>query len=420
MSIFNLAPERSRRVVRSVGLAIALFCIPLLIAIAIIAFFHFSPLGADYVPQLVSLLVAAIFALAPLLACFVQTISIERQSSKLDSTIIPAVKETQYFQLALASLKSIRPASVNEPDFRLPILLFATIITFCSLISFMGLFWPTYLQQPTVILDGLHTITNSSIDEITKYQSGTLVVSAVAFLGAYLALFKRLLDQLNNNDIYPISFHYYSVWLIGSMIIAAIMRHVVSIFGVAADDSSSLVILGFAIGAAPAPFFTAFVHWAFKHLNITGDKDDPDPTNMPSNLNLLMIDGLANDKIDRLSELDITDAQVLSCQNPLTLWVRLPYDLGLIVDWISQAQLYVCLREEGLRKARAQQITDVHKFVSVLSDAAASADLCTELGLKPAFVGPLLKSLAENPCFARLREVKAAMIGIAPGDQNKP
>ena len=53
----------------------------------------------------------------------------------------------------------------------------------------------------------------SHLESIMHYQSATLVFAGVAFVGAYLALFRRLLDQLNNNDIYPISFHYYSAWL---------------------------------------------------------------------------------------------------------------------------------------------------------------------------------------------------------------
>ncbi len=252
-----------------------------------------------------------------------------------------------------------------------------------------------------------------SPSEIISYQSGTMVVAAVAFVGAYLALFKRLLDQINNNDIYPISFHYYSIWLISAMMIAAITRHIAAAFGIVSNDI--LILVAFAIGAAPSPFFSAVLHWAFSKMNIVGDKDDPERKDLPSNLNLLMIDGLAKENVDRLSELDITDAQVLSCQNPFTLWVRLPYEFGLIVDWISQAQLYVCLREEGFRKARAQQITDIHKFFSVLSSPTAFADLCGELNLKPSFVGPLLASLTENPSFMRLREVKAAMIAEAHG-----
>lgn len=84
-----------------------------------------------------------------------------------------------------------------------------------------------------------------------------------------------------------------------------------------------------------------------------------------------------NEKIDRLSELGIS---------------------------------YVCLREEGFQKARAQQIGDIHKFVLVLSNSAAASDLCGELGLKPSYVAPLLASFNDSPYFVRLREVKEAML----------
>ena len=292
-------------------------------------------------------------------------------------------------------------------------LLFAVIIVFCSLISFMSLFWQEAFIPKSTLLGGLHVLRDNLTDkQIATYQSGTMVVAAVAFVGAYLALFNRLLDQINNNDIYPISFHYFSIWLITAMVLAAAMRQFAGVFSI--TDSAVLLAIALAIGAAPAPFFTAFIHWAFSKLNISGDKDDPSRANMPSNLNLLMIDGLANEKIDRLSELGISDAQVLSCQNPLILWVRLPYELALIVDWIAQAQLYVCLREEGFRKARAQQIGDIHKFVSVLSNSTAASDLCGDLGLKPSYVAPLLASFKENPCFVRLREVKEAMLPEPP------
>lgn len=273
----------------------------------------------------------------------------------------------------------------------------------------MGLFWQNDFAPKSALLGGLYVLGDGITPvNIETYQSGTLVVSAVAFVGAYLALFNRLLNQINNNDIYPISFHYFSVWLITAMVLAAVMRHFAVVFGV--TDNAVLLGIALAIGAVPAPFFSAFIHWAFGKLNISGDKDDPSRGCMPTNLNLLMIDGLANEKIDRLAELEISDAQVLSCQNPFMLWIRLPYDLGLIVDWIAQAQLYVCLREEGFRKARALQIGDIHKFVSVLADSNAAPDLCGELGLKSSYVAPLLASLNGNPCFVRLREVVQAML----------
>jgi hypothetical protein len=280
---------------------------------------------------------------------------------------------------------------------------------------FYGPFPDRQSGQKSTLLGGLYVLQeNLDPDKIKTYQSGTLVVAAIAFIGAYLALFNWLLNQINNNDIYPISFHYFSVWLITAMTLAAVMRHFAIVFNI--SESAVLLVIALAIGAAPAPFFTAFIHWAFGRLNISGDKEDPGRVNMPSNLNLLMIDGLANEKIDRLAELGISDAQVLSCQNPLILWVRLPYELTLIIDWIAQAQLYVCLREEGFRTARTQQIGDIHKFFSVLSNSAAASDLCGELGLKPTYVGPLLASFNASPCFVRLREVKEAMLPD-PSDQ---
>jgi hypothetical protein len=375
---------------------------------------------SDIVLPFVSLLVAALFALSPLLACFAHTISIDRQKEKLDSLALSNIKKTQYFIIARANLESIKPASVNQPDFVAPMLLFATIILFCSILSFMALFRPDDLAQKSTLLGGLYVLKTDLTDtQIKTYQSGTLVVAAIAFIGAYLALFNRLLNQINNNDIYPISFHYYSIWLITAMTLAAVMRHFASVFGFI-NDSEALLVIALAIGAVPAPFFTAFIHWAFSKFQISGDKNDPDQDKMPTNLNLLMIDGLANEKIDRLAELGISDAQVLSCQNPLNLWVRLPYDLGLIVDWIAQAQLYVCLREDAFHKARSLQMGDIHTFVSVLSDSTAAGDLCDELSLKTSYVVPLLASLNASPCFVRLREVKQAMLPDSSGHDRDP
>lgn len=360
------------------------------------------------IPVFISLLVAAIFSIGPLMACFAQTISLDRQSTKLETVVInERITKTQYYRLAKANLDFVRPASLAQNDFLTPMILFTSVILFCSLISFMGLLLPNAFGGMVPLLGGLYTL-GKEVHDIEVYQQGTLIVAVTAFFGAYLALFSRLLNQLNNNDVYPITFYYHSLWLITAMVLAATMRNFASVFNL--NDSAVLIAIAFAIGAAPAPFFTAFVHWAFNKLNIVGDKPDPKTDEMPTNLNLLMIDGLANDKIDRLAELEISDAQILACQNPFSIWVRTPYDLALIVDWISQAQLYVCLREGGFSKARAQGVGDIHKFVEALSDSRSCQDLCEQIGFKTSFVAPTLAGLRHNPCFVRLAEVKSAML----------
>jgi hypothetical protein len=154
-----------------------------------------------YIPILISLFTAALFALAPVLACFAQTISIERQLSKLASIVNADTKQTQYFQSAKANLSSVRPASVTQNDFAVPMLLFATIIMFCSLLSFLSIYWEDDFKLKSSLLGGLYALQDGLTDgQIEAYQSGTLVVAAVAFFGAYLALFSRMLNQINTND----------------------------------------------------------------------------------------------------------------------------------------------------------------------------------------------------------------------------
>jgi hypothetical protein len=97
----------------------------------------------------------------------------------------------------------------------------------------------------------------------------------------------------------------------------------------------------------------------FQLIKIAGDQADPAASELPTNLNLLMIEGISRDKIDRLAELGIGSAQYLACQNPFILWPRLPYGLYLLVDWIGQAQLYRLAKEVRLRKMREISMNNI-------------------------------------------------------------
>jgi hypothetical protein len=175
-------------------------------AIVVLLFILFGPyLAVDPkinlpITQLIALGIAVLLAAAPLFACSVQTISRNRQTAKLDDVIIEEMKDTSYFQLARFALVSLKPASINDPDYIAPLTLFSTIISFCSLLVFMSLFWPGYLRRKIFLLGGTYVVDAQNFgnsENIMHYQSATLVLAGVAFVGAYLALFRRLLDQLN-------------------------------------------------------------------------------------------------------------------------------------------------------------------------------------------------------------------------------
>jgi len=148
---------------------------------------------------------------------------------------------------------------------------------------------------------------------------------------------------------------------------------------------------------------------AFQIVKIRGTRNDPDPADLPTSLPLLMIDDLSREKIDRLGELGIDSAQILSQQNPFLLLPRLPYDLGLLVDWIAQAQLYVLAKDKGLKALRAIQVRHIFDLEIRLSDPACQAAICAAMGAAPSAATAIALELASDSAFLRLREVRDAL-----------
>jgi hypothetical protein len=218
---------------------------------------------------------------------------------------------------------------------------------------------------------------------------------------------------VNNNDLYPISLYYYASRIIIACVVAAVMRHTAEVFGV--SSSAMLLLLGFAIGFAPDLFVVAITRRAFQTLKIWGSRDDPSETTRPTSLPLLVIDDLTREKIDRLNELGIDSAQTLARQNPFLLLPRLPYDLGLIVDWIGQAQLYALVRDEKLMLLRAMMIRDAFDLYIRLQDENARPEVAQALGISAPAALALMSQLDQDQSFARLRQVRVAML---PGAAN--
>ena len=148
---------------------------------------------------------------------------------------------------------------------------------------------------------------------------------------------------------------------------------------------------------------------AYQIIKIPGAQNDPEQGVLPTSLTLLMIEGLTQDKIDRLNELDIDNAQILANQNPFTIWPRLPYSLMLIVDWIAQAQLYCFSKEAGVKALRAKSINTIFDLHAALSDAASAAEVAAIAGLCGSAVKPLMLSLESEPSFRHLKEVRDAL-----------
>lgn len=360
--------------------------------------------GTQYIPIVFAFILSIFLSLLPPMICVVQNITRRRQLNRLVNLKPFAVSRSTYFRTALTIVDGIRTGAIDA-DFEAPLFVYF-VITFIGFAAFLiGYSFQTEFHIPSVLLGGLHKPTEAGYD---LYQAGTFCVMATAFIAAYVYSLGRLLDRVNNNDLYPISLYYYAVRVVIACAAAAIFRHAADSF--ALENASVLLVVAFGIGFAPDLFIVAISRRAFQAVKIWGSRDDPASGTRPPSLPLLMIDDLTRDKIDRLNELGIDSAQVLARQNPFLLLPRLPYDLGLIVDWIAQAQLYALVRDEPLAALRKIYVRDVFDLHVRLQSETARAGVCTALGITEAEVASLQLQLEQDPSFARLGEVRTALV----------
>ncbi len=368
---------------------------------------HLGEMGAASVAFAVYVVISLALACVPILISHVQTTTRDREKAKLESLEGHSVANTMYYQKALASLWAIRPAQINNSDYTVPIITFWMTLFFGWMFVMAGVFWDFTVKN--VILGGI-SLQQGAASEVASYQIGTYICMSAGFISCYIYVIVRLLDRINNNDIYPITFYYYTVRLISVLIIAAVLRHTLKVTDVnVLDTSNALVIFGFAVGYAPDLFFAYIVGKALELIKQSGTSRVPDRSTVPTEMPLLMIEGLSKGKIDRLNELSIDSAQVLGCQNPFSIWPRLPYDLGLVVDWIAQAMLYALVKETILKNLREKLVTDIFDFYERLLDKETRPQICAVIGIDANSACGLIHQLENDQSFLALLEVRTAL-----------
>jgi hypothetical protein len=366
---------------------------------------------------ILAVVLSIFLSLLPAMICVVQNITKKRQQNRLASLERFPVGKTAYFRVALTTVDAMKMGGVDS-DYGAPLFVYFFILFFGFLTVLIGYHFGELFALPTVLLGGLKSTADT---DYAAYQMQTFGVLAMAFLASYVYSLGRLLDRVNNNDLYPISLYYYAARIVIACVVAAVLRHTAEVFGI--TGSPMLLLMGFGIGFAPDLFVMAITRRAFQALKIWGSRDDPSSESRPTSLPLLTIDDLTREKIDRLNELGIDSAQVLARQNPFLLLPRLPYDLGLIVDWIGQAQLYVLVRDKTLMGLREVLVRDSFDLYIRLRDENARVEISRTLGISDAAALTLVSQLEQDHSFTRLREVRAALlsplvqVGSTAGDR---
>jgi len=370
---------------------------------------HWQSEAARFVPWIIGFTTSLILSVIPVAICLVSGMARKRQHERLLSIDIERVKATIYYHVANVALTKINPIRVSN-EYSAPMLTFSAVTLFSCLVLLLSSFTLDSFSHPSLILAGGRVVSADTAADanLMEYQRGTFVIAGMAFIGAYVYTLGRLLDRLNNNDLYPISLYYYSARIVIACLVAIVFRHCADALYV--EKVQFLVLIAFGIGLAPDLFILAMGRRAFQYIKVLGHKSDPKKETWPTALPLLMLDDLTKDKVDRLNELGIDSAQVLACQNPFVVWPRLPYDLGLVVDWIAAAQLYALVKEKALQKLRAMCVCDIFDLYIRLNEGDACEQISAAIGICPKAAPALVKQLNEDQSFCRLKEVRDALL----------
>lgn len=346
-----------------------------------------------------------------LLAGLVIAISFAQSSTKhQDGVTLEAleklpVSQSFYFRIAKLYFEKIGTVQPTR-DYLVGLAILILLIMGLSAVAIYGHGWSAKI--PDNFIFGHTDTTTSPVD--------TLRIQAWAFIGAYVFIIHNLVNRVNNNDVYPITFHYYINRLVIATLLAAWVAHIGDSVKWAIDSQAGAIGVGFVLGWMPIDWVKGLVTRISDKSGILSSQKEPDPKTMPSNLSLLLIEGLTQDKRERLSELLIDNAHTLANHNPFIVWARTSFQLLHIMDWIAQAQLLVLVKEEGLHRLRFYGVRDIFALEVALAGQSME-QVGSVLGWSRERCADALKYLRESPEFARLYDVNAK---LTEGVSSKP
>jgi hypothetical protein len=230
-----------------------------------------------------------------------------------------------------------------------------------------------------------------------------------AFIGAYFYALQSLSLRVNARDATPGHFYSLVVRLFASIFLALLLHHIY--FGIASDFGNSdkvariLPAAYFFCGIFPEAIQTRI--WQLvKDLTKTPDRKPFRPA-------LDIIDGIGEVHIERLEEIGIDSAYVLAVSDPFLTFVRLPYRLSQIVDWIGQSLLVLHFGEStavNLRSKGIRNILDLAAYFGTDKDYRKQiSELEQALYMMPGTLKIKWESISTTQPLIRLQELSQAL-----------
>lgn len=243
-------------------------------------------------------------------------------------------------------------------------------VAYCLLVSSAGML---LVFMPGEI--GLTEFLKSCQAASWRFPAGdSRLITAMAFLGAYLWGIQHVFRRYSLNDLIPGVYYNLSMRMILAAVIALVIYNAYeALAGGGGNGGNGGVLqktwpaLALVIGMFPQ----RGLHWLMDKIPIFSPKSEPSV----ENASLDMIEGIEVHDRMRLEELGIDTCYDLATADFVPLMLKSPYSARQLVDWILQAKLciYFGPAVKDLRQHSIRTITDLEDMQDAETLAAETA-----------------------------------------------
>jgi len=354
--------------------------------------------------------ICLILPIVPLLISFAHSAAVDRQQEVLKGLQGRPVAKTIWYNLAILQISQKLQPPANVRGTHLPLAAMIAVLFFSCILVFGAAFDLASFKSPSLILGANHVYSAEGPDNLSAYQTGTFLAASMAFLGAYIYVLLQLIRRANTNDIYPMTYYFYTVRIVAASLGATLIRHGLAVFSNEIGNTDALLaVVGFAVGWNPTLWLNTLYDRIATKFNLAGRQAAPKPDSLPTRATLELIQGLDSERAERLGELGIDDCETLANQNPFIIWTRTPFELLQILDWLAQAQLFLFVSPETAIGLRQRCVRDIFGLFAALSEKD-NTDIAQRLGIPATSPDSLASSISKNLAFARLSEIRDCLV----------
>lgn len=244
--------------------------------------------------------------------------------------------------------------------------------------------------KSNMILTGMFTKSPAEMQQL-RWQSQ--LVLSMAFAGAFIWSAQNVIRRLITGDLSPSTYYSAGLRMVFASLLSLMLSFFLEVFPTADYTKEILPVIAFLTGMLPD---NALVYLR-ERIPIFSDHNNERCHDLP----LQMIEGINMFHKVRLSEVGIDNAQNLAEANVIELLLKTPFNPNQLIDWITQAKLYIYFKED-IEKLRRIGIRTIFDLRALCDNKEQLTQLAEELQISKLSLEMICGRLRADKGVARL------------------